>query len=103
MNCPKTYYGDASINKCTPCDSKCAECFAAGNNSCTVCKKSSGDVNHFLVYGTTICSDRCPIGYYSNATSFKCLACDANCYECVDDSKKCTSCGLTSYGTIVYL
>lgn len=78
-------------------------CFASGNGSCYACKKDSLNVEYFLVYGTTICSDTCLDGTYSNVTSYKCHLCDSNCLTCSGNSKFCTSCGFTNFGTVLFL
>ena len=60
-------------------------------------------MDHFIVYGTTICSDVCTDGTYYNYSSLKCLPCDVNCVTCIDISTKCTSCGFTNYGVRLFL
>lgn len=60
-------------------------------------------VPHFLIYNTNVCSDTCPDGQYSNATSNKCLLCDMNCKTCEVNSTNCLSCGFSSLGYVVYL
>lgn len=101
--CPDGYYGQKSNNTCLKCDSRCELCTGPSNSTCSVCKTDSNSVMHYLVYGSSICSDTCPPGQFADSSSFKCLLCDSNCDTCVDTSKKCTSCNLTSSGSKVFL
>lgn len=88
------------------CDARCLECTAGGNDTCSSCQAitiNSASVPHYLIYGTTICSDGCPDGQYANSTSKKCLLCDSNCKTCITNSTNCLSCGLNTAGYLVYL
>ena len=101
--CPSNQFGQLSNYQCTACADGCATCFGAALSNCYTCGASSVPTNHFLIYGTNICSPTCPAGQYSNATSFKCLLCDVNCLTCVTNSTNCLTCGFSSIGANLYL
>jgi hypothetical protein len=104
--CPDSYYGKKSNNQCTSCDNRCTLCTGPLNDTCLSCQSiivNSLSVPHYLIYGTTICSDTCPNGQYANNSLNKCLLCDNNCKTCVINSTNCLSCGLTTAGYLVYL
>ncbi|CAD8102627.1 unnamed protein product [Paramecium sonneborni] len=60
---------------CQKCNDSCQEC--TSYPSCTVCKPNFYHLNQQL------CVIQCPLGYYQNIDTSKCVQCDSNCYECI--------------------
>jgi hypothetical protein len=57
---------------------------------------SCPDGGALLQYGSSVCLQTCPDGYYENSASTQCEKCDKNCTACSLTSTQCNSCGLMS-------
>ena len=104
--CPTGFWGDTSSNTCKPCwDSPtiapftCLTCNSPSSGGCTSC--NSGHYLYPSMQGQ--CLERCPDGFFANATSGACESCWVNtvlntdprsCKTCASGPKssECTSC-----------
>lgn len=84
-NCPDTYYNSYDEQLCFRCDEGCANCFAAGNSSCTSCKSG-------LLLSNSICVSACPNKTYQ-VDAYNCKNCNYKCNKCFGpEAGNCTEC-----------
>lgn len=48
--------------------------------------------NKLYLEDTHNCHEICPVGYYANATIYRCLKCSTQCAACTEQSIRCTAC-----------
>ncbi len=88
--CPSGLYGDNSNHTCCGCNSNCYTCA----NTAVYCTGCTGGL--YLFPGNHTCIASCPTtNYYTNSTSFTCVACNNKCLVCLGPSTNCTSCTIS--------
>eukprot|EP00347_Sterkiella_histriomuscorum_P005534 403356244 len=81
-------------NDCTACHFSCGHCTAATKADCLYCTR---DTTQNIIYSNTYGNCTCKPGFYYNAVTDKCEACDTNCVECFGkDKTQCLTCKTTS-------
>lgn len=106
VSCPLHQFGHLGSFTCVACAVGCDTCFGSTVNDCYTCTAglvSAVMTNFYLIYSSSTCSQTCPNGQYSNATSYKCLLCDVNCLTCTGTSTSCVTCGFSSIGADLFL
>ena len=81
------------------CTHPCKTCSSANTASCTSCYTTLSTISEKHLFSNT-CLTACPSGYYAEATTLVCTACDTRCLTC-SSSSTCDTCSTT--GTYRYL
>lgn len=85
--CPVGKYFDSSSKSCLDCDSSCASCSGAGNNSCLTC--NSG---YLKDWESGLCTCNTSAGSYYNSAK-ECKQCNSACVACTGPSaQECIKC-----------
>ena len=104
ITCPDLFYENTTNLQCAACDAACAICTGPSKSECSQCK-NDGANDYYLEYGTTTCSQTCPVGQYQDTSgTFQCLLCASSCDTCLNTSSNCQTCAFsTTIGANVFL
>jgi proprotein convertase subtilisin/kexin type 5 len=103
-DCGEGSFGKVSGYLCQPCATGCKACTGPTASECSSCKMDPlSSTQYYLVYSSSICSQSCPSGQYSNNTSNRCLMCSLSCLTCSGSASNCLTCGLSVGGLDLFL
>jgi proprotein convertase subtilisin/kexin type 5 len=92
-----------NVNQCIDCHPACVTCFGGGTSACNSCRKDPNtNISYYLIVGTTICNETCPIGQIAGS-NFRCVSCAQPCSACSIATTNCTHCSTINGVTVVYL
>jgi proprotein convertase subtilisin/kexin type 5 len=93
--CLSNLYENTLNSVCTLCDAMCLSCMNTASN-CSSCRVVSG-TNYFLQPSGLLCLSTCPVGFYGNSSTFRCMPCDSRCSACTGPTNgSCSACKIDS-------
>jgi proprotein convertase subtilisin/kexin type 5 len=91
FDCVAGQYENNVTHLCTACDTACRTCLDGTKNYCYSCGNVS-TTQYYLIIGTTVCSQTCPVGQYIDAAHpNNCQPCSSNCVGCQGSASNCSA------------